>query len=159
MRNTRTATNVPQLTLLDNFDKLARRDERLVSDLMQAVSNLKYLRINSRFSDLKPKKEIEESFNQILYWIAFLAWKKARYVEEYKGNWKLDTFLAKTQEKKDLHVTEILDNQTLINGYLNSAKRMQTTFMAYKDLLTDDRAITKRILDNFDNLHTLAHGT
>lgn len=146
-----------QLTLLDQFDKYSKRDERLVSELLRALYNFKYFKVNTRFSEIHNKADIEKELNNVLYWVAFLSWKKARYIPEYKDNWKLEYFLAKTKEASHVNVTEYLTPDTLSEYYQNGHKRLKSTFMVYKDLLVDERAITKRILDSFDNIHDLTH--
>jgi hypothetical protein len=145
-----------QLDLLDQFDRYAKRDERLVDDLIGAIHNFKYFRINTRYSDIKAKAEIEATLGQILYWVAFLAFKKARFIEQHKGK-TLDTFLKLTKEAEGLSVSEYLTPDTLSDYYQSGHKRLKTTFMIYKDLLVDDRTITKRILDNFDSIHNITH--
>lgn len=146
-----------QLTLLDQFDKNIKRDERLVSELIKALLNFKYFKVNTRFSEIHNKADIEKELNNILYWVAFLSWKKSRYVPEYKDNWNLEFFLAKTKEASHVNVTEYLEPDTLSEYYQNGHRRLKSTFMVYKDLLVDERTITKRILDSFDNIHGLTH--
>ena len=144
-----------QLTLLQDFEKYARRDSKLVDDLVSAIGNLKYFRVNTRFSDFEQKAEIEEALNQVIYWVAFLAFKKARFVDKYRKKNTLEDFLELTKEKSYLSVAESLSQETLKEYYKNAHLRMNTSFMAYKDLLKDERSITKRILDNFDLIHQL----
>jgi hypothetical protein len=145
-----------QLDLLDQFDKGIKRDERLVNELLAALQNFKYFRINTRFSDVGHKQEIDGILGQILYWVAFLAFKKARFIPAHKAS-TLDSFLKLTKEAEDLSVTEYLTPDTLSQYYQNGHRRLKTTFMIYKDLLVDERTITKRLLDNFDSIHNITH--
>lgn len=144
-----------QLTLIDQFDKLAGRDQQLVYGIKNGIGNIKYFRVNARFSETKNKKEIDETFGQILYWMAFLGWKKSRHLVEYKGA-QLEEFLKLTRERTDISVTESLTVETLREYYWNAHKRFKAHCMAFKDILVEERGIVKRILDNFDKLHTLA---
>jgi hypothetical protein len=146
-----------QLTLLDAFDKIIKRDQKLVDDLVESVANYKYLRMNTRYSSFQEKDKMNEAFNQIMYWTAFLAFKKSRHVLSYKGRNQLEDFLALTRDKPDIYVTDILDNSYLSECYHKANIRIKTLFMGYKDILSDDRTVTKRILDNFDTLHSLTH--
>lgn len=143
-----------QLSLVNQFEKLARRDERLVDELLGVIKNFKYFRTNTRFAEVPNRDVIAEHFSTILYWLGFLAFKKARFVESYKGK-GLDWFLDQSREKAFLTVTETLSRQTLAEYYLKGESRLKTILWAYKDLLSDDRTITKKIFDNFDQIHHL----
>ncbi len=156
MHKIRGSTNTGQLSLLDNFDRLARRDQKLVDELRAHISNIKYFRVNTRYAETENKAELDEVFSQILYWLAFLTHKKAKFIEAHKGQ-TLDIFLAITKDPSYLNVTDILEVPVLKEYYFNGHKRFKTTCMIYKDLLQEDKLITKRILDNFDKLHTLIH--
>ena len=144
-----------QLTLLEIFDKSIKRDDKLVQELFEAINNFKYLRTNTRFSELPNKVEIEETLSQTLYWMGWLMWKKAKYVDRYKDNYSLDLFLDFTKEKTYLSVTEALSNETLSDYYQNAYQRIKTTFMAYKDLLQGEKVTTKRILMYWEHIHNL----
>lgn len=146
-----------QLSLLGDFDKYERRDERLVEELVRSISNFKFLRTNVRYADFKKRDEIEEAFNQILYWTAWVAWKKAKFVPQYKEGYKLDQFLDMTKEARGLSVTQALTTETMAEFFKKAHMRLKTLFMAYKDILQKELVATKRILWYFDEIHNLTH--
>lgn len=146
-----------QLSLLDDFDKYERRDEKLVNELVQAIANFKFLRTNVRYTEFSKRAEIEEMLTQILYWMAWVAWKKAKYVPQYKDDHKLDRFLALTKEASDIYVTESLTPETMAEFFKRAHIRTKTTFMAYKDILQAENTATRRILSYFDTIHNLTY--
>ena len=146
-----------QLTLLEDYDKYSRRDERLVNDLLKAIGNFKFYRTNVRFTDFVKKQEIEDSLSQILYWVAWVAWKKAKYVDDYREDYKLDNFLAFTKEAPGLNVTIPRSQEEMSGFFRNGHKTIKTTFMAYRDILQGEVEATKRILKYFDHIHDLTY--
>lgn len=146
-----------QLSLLQEYDKLSRRDERLVKDLLSAISNFKYFRVNVRYTDFPKKQEIEDVLSQILYWTAWIAWKKAKYVDGYRDDYRLDRFLAFTKEAPGLNVTEIKSQEEMSTFFHNAHKRTKTTFMAYRDILQNETEATRRILKSWDEIHDLTY--
>lgn len=146
-----------QLSLLEDYDRFSRRDERLVNDLLSAIGNFKFFRTNVRYTDFPKKQEIEEALSQILYWTAWIAWKKAKFVEAYRDDYRLDRFLAFTKEAPGLNVTEIRSQEEM-SAFFNSAhKRTKTTFMAYRDILQNETEATRRILKSWDEIHDLTY--
>jgi hypothetical protein len=146
-----------QLSLLSDFDKYERRDERLVNELLKAISNLKYFRINVRFTEFNRKDDLESILSQILYWMAWVAWKKAKYLPEYKADYNLDRFLVLTKEAPGLNVTIPLDIETMSEYFRKANIRTKTMFIAYRDILQTEKEPVKRILDYFNKLHDLTY--
>lgn len=146
-----------QLTLLNDFDKYSRRDERLVNELLKTIGNFKYFRVNVRFTDFVKKQEIEDALSQILYWTAWVAWKKAKYVNDYRDDYKFERFLAFTKEASGLNVTQPLTQEEMSGFFKNAHKRTKTTFMAYRDILQGEVDATRRILRYFDEIHDLTY--
>lgn len=146
-----------QLSLLDDFDKYTRRDERLVNELLKAISNFKYFRANVPFTDFTAKAKIAEALSQILYWTAWVAWKKAKYVEDYRDDYRLDRFLAFTKDGSYVSVTEPLSKEEMSEFFWNAHKRTKTMFMAYRDILQGEKDATARILRYFDEIHDLTY--
>jgi len=146
-----------QLSLLEDFDKYERRDERLVNEMLRGISNLKYFRVNVRYTEFNKKKEIEDVISQILYWMAWIAWKKAKYLPEYKEDYKLDRFLAFTKEASGLGVTESLSVETMAKYFRNAHVRTKTIFYAYRDILQNEKDAMNRVLGYFDTIHNLTY--
>ncbi|HEY0751366.1 MAG TPA: hypothetical protein VGD26_09425 [Chitinophagaceae bacterium] len=146
-----------QLSLLDDFDKYTRRDERLVNELLNAISNFKFFRVNVRFTDFEKRDQMEELLSQILYWVAWIAWKKAKYIDDYRDDYRLDRFLAFTKEASGLSVTEPKTREEMSDYFRNAHRRIKTTFMAYRDILQGETEATKRILRHFDEIHNLTY--
>lgn len=146
-----------QLSLLDDYDKYSRRDERLVNDLLREIGSYKFFRVNVRYTDFDKKEDIEQVLSQILYWTAWVAWRKAKYVEDYRDDYRLDRFLAFTKEAPGLNVTDIKSQEEMIEYFRKAHIRAKTNFMAYRDILQNEKDATARILRYFDEIHDLTY--
>jgi hypothetical protein len=100
---------------------------------------------------------MDKALSQILYWVAWVAWKKAKYVPSYREDYRFDRFLAFTKEAPGLGVTEPYSQEDMSQFFRNGHKRIKTMFMAYRDILKEELDATKRILKFYDEIHDLTH--
>lgn len=142
-----------QLTLLEKFEKNEARQLELVELLGKEIGNLKYYRTCTAFSDFTPdeRREITDVINNILHWVAYLAYYQSRGLEKFKKH-NLASFLESTKDKVVLHQTHPHDCEITKEFYRNGFQRMRTLLMVNKDILTYRLKETKLILEHYNNL-------
>jgi hypothetical protein len=144
----------PQLSLIPAFEKTEARELRLVEALLEEIKCVKYYRINTRFSDIKTKDRIESALNTILFQLASLVYRQAKYLDGYRDK-PADHYYELTREKSHLNVTDVLSEETLAEYYLKGESRLKTISMAYRDLLHDNREWIDGALKIYKQIHRM----
>ena len=144
----------PQLSLIPAFERTEARELKLVEALLEEIKCLKYYRINTRFSGIRTKDRIESALNTILFQIASLIYRQAKYLEGYRDK-TVDHYYELTREKSHLNVTDVLDEETLAEYYLRGESRLKTISMAYRDLLQENREWIDGALKIYKQIHRI----
>lgn len=142
-----------QLTLIEKFDKNEARQLELVELLGKEIGNLKYYRTCTSFSDFTvPEKDgIFAAINNILYWVAVLAFHQSRGLNKFKQH-DLQSFLKSTQDSIELSQTFTKDSEVVREFYGNGYKRMRTLLSVNKDILQYRLKEVNLILDTYSKL-------
>lgn len=145
-----------QLDFLGKFDRDSKQDEQAVKLILDIIPNVKYLRSRIRFctEEIPSKDAALTHVQNILYNIATIAWKKSRWISQYKYE-HLTYFLDLTLDSRVLNCTEVITLEE-VQGYVKSVgERTIAVLKGVKAVLKAEQKNIDTITAEFKSLQYL----